>query len=242
MNSSKKQSHYKAILFDIDGTLLAATHIGRPFVIQTLIDICAKAPSLENYDMSGKTDWSIFMDLMQLCGLSFEEAQAHLKLAFKKFAQYLTESKPTLNGRALPGVHDLLVTLSNNNDVLLGLLTGNIHEIVIPKLESAGIDPAMFSFGVYGNEHPQRDELAKKAFNKVVERLGEDIKTDDVLVIGDTHRDITCARSAGMHVLAVATGFMTYDELGVFKPDYLLNDLKDTKSVLNIIYKRNYIS
>ena len=239
MNSSQRQTPYKAILFDIDGTLLAATHIGQPFIIQTLIDICGKTPPLDTYDMAGKTDWSIFMDLMQFSGFSFEEAQANLPLAFELFAKYLVESKAVLNARALPGVHNLLGRLMENDSLLLGLLTGNVLAIVAPKLESAGIDPALFSVGAYGNEHAQRDALAKIAFGRITDRLGKDVQTSDVLVIGDTHRDIACARSAAMHVLAVATGHMAYDELVKFNPDYLLHDLDDTESVLDIIYKRS---
>ena len=44
-------------------------------------------------------------------------------------------------------------------------------------------------------------------------------------MIGDTERDIQCARSIGAKVLAVATGPNTVSELESFKPDWVTEDL-----------------
>jgi len=47
------------------------------------------------------------------------------------------------------------------------------------------------------------------------------------LIIGDTEHDVACARAAGAHVVAVATGTRTRSELESLEPDLVLDDLKD---------------
>jgi phosphoglycolate phosphatase-like HAD superfamily hydrolase len=49
----------------------------------------------------------------------------------------------------------------------------------------------------------------------------------DVLVIGDTPRDIQCAHAHGCRCLAVATGPFSTDELRDAGADFLLDDLSD---------------
>ena len=64
--------------------------------------------------------------------------------------------------------------------------------------------------------------------------MGEPVDRERVLVIGDTIRDIECARHAGVKVLAVATGHSSVAELAEHQPDVVLPDLTDTAAVLQI--------
>ena len=52
-----------------------------------------------------------------------------------------------------------------------------------------------------------------------------DIAPEEILVIGDTERDIQCARAIGAKVLAVATGHVSIEELQEFDPDWASVDL-----------------
>jgi phosphoglycolate phosphatase len=52
------------------------------------------------------------------------------------------------------------------------------------------------------------------------------------VVVGDTERDIACARAAGAKVVAVATGARPRAHLAALEPDLLLDDLSDTEGVL----------
>ena len=51
-------------------------------------------------------------------------------------------------------------------------------------------------------------------------------------MIGDTPRDIACARAGGVRVVAVATGNFKRSELAAHAPDAILDDLSDTETVV----------
>ena len=55
---------------------------------------------------------------------------------------------------------------------------------------------------------------------------------DNVLVIGDTPKDIDCARAAGFVAVAVATGSYGKDELAAHQPDFLFENLSDTVGIM----------
>ena len=56
--------------------------------------------------------------------------------------------------------------------------------------------------------------------------LKEELRGDQVLIIGDTPLDIRCARAIGAKVLAVATGGHQLDELIRHQPDWAVADLR----------------
>ena len=78
--------------------------------------------------------------------------------------------------------------------------------------------------GAFGDQHEDRADVARDALRQG-QTLIPDICPNEILVIGDTERDIQCARSIGAKVLAVATGPNTVTELESFKPDWAVEDL-----------------
>ena len=62
-------------------------------------------------------------------------------------------------------------------------------------------------------------------------------EAEDVYVIGDTPRDIDCARAAGFVAVAIATGSFGKDELAAHEPDFLFEDLSDTRAVLAALFE-----
>ena len=65
--------------------------------------------------------------------------------------------------------------------------------------------------------------------------LNNDLRGEEILVIGDTPRDIECARAFGASAVAVATGRLGVAELRAHVPDHLFADLGDTERVLAAI-------
>jgi phosphoglycolate phosphatase-like HAD superfamily hydrolase len=70
-----------------------------------------------------------------------------------------------------------------------------------------------------------------------VEKHGSSFEAEDVYVIGDTPRDIDCARAAGFVAVAIATGSYGQGELAAHKPDFLFEDLSDTRAVLTALFE-----
>jgi phosphoglycolate phosphatase-like HAD superfamily hydrolase len=118
--------------------------------------------------------------------------------------------------------------------VALGLVTGNLQTGAALKLSSAGIpwDPTV---GGYGSDHEERDRLPGIAVHRAWGHWGHRFAPDQVVVIGDTPRDVQCGRVHGAQTLAVATGRYSMEELRVTGADWVLPDLSETETVLRLL-------
>lgn len=225
----------RILLFDIDGTLLDPAGEGIVCLRRALEDVYGVIGPIDSYDMAGKTHWLIITDLLHLAGLNAEEIGAGRVEAFAAYARHVEMAAPTFKMRLLPGVMALLERLADDFGFILGLVTGNVREAVPPMLRAVGIDPALFQFGAFGSEHLERNTLPALALYRLGQMLGSPVAPESALVIGDTPRDIDCARHAGLKVLCVATGQYPRETLAEHNPDYLLDDLADTEAVMGIL-------
>jgi phosphoglycolate phosphatase len=222
----------KICLFDIDGTLLSSGGAGKAAMEAALLaefDL----PALEGrVTYSGRTDRAIVADLMRLHGI--EETPANRRRFLEAYLRRLPEHLKNATGKGvLPGIAYLLEHLSGRERVAVGLLTGNIRAGARIKLEHYGLYHH-FSFGGFGDEHLDRDEVAREAWAVVRERFGPAVLCENVWVIGDTPMDVRCARAIGARCLAVATGLHSVEELGAAEPDLLLPDLSDPDPFLHL--------
>jgi len=224
----------RILLFDIDGTLMHSGGEGHTCFRRALADVYGVTGPIDAYDMAGKTDWQIVTELMQMAGLSLEEIESRRVEAFAAYARHVEMAASTLKMRLLPGVGALLTHLQDETQFILGLVTGNVREAVPHKLRAVGLDPSMFTFGAYGSEHCDRNTLPELALYRLGQMMGADIPPEKALIIGDTPRDIDCARHCGVKVCCVATGCFSRDVLAEHAPDYLLDDLMDTKRVMDV--------
>jgi phosphoglycolate phosphatase-like HAD superfamily hydrolase len=108
---------------------------------------------------------------------------------------------------------------------LLGLLTGNIRLGAEIKLRHFRLWD-VFATGAFADDHEERSQIAAIARGRGAKLLKEDLKDDQVLVIGDTPLDIACARAINAKVLAVATGGASLEELQRHQPDWAVADLR----------------
>ncbi len=78
--------------------------------------------------------------------------------------------------------------------------------------------------GIFGDDHPNRNDIARDALAWANDNLPT-VDPAEILVIGDTERDIECARAIGAKVLAVATGNRSIADLQAHQPDWVASDL-----------------
>jgi phosphoglycolate phosphatase-like HAD superfamily hydrolase len=88
-----------------------------------------------------------------------------------------------------------------------------------------------FDLGAYGSDHHDRTCLVPIVRERLEKHLGTTVPSSDLVVVGDTPRDIACARAGGARVVAVATGNFSRAELEAHHPDVVLDDLQDTQAV-----------
>ena len=108
--------------------------------------------------------------------------------------------------QVLPGIEELLAECAARRDVVLGLLTGNWHGGARIKLARFGLE-RYFAFGAFGEDGLERSELPPVALERAFEATGRRFAPHQTLIVGDSVRDVECARANGMPVLAVATGW-----------------------------------
>lgn len=226
----------KLLLFDIDGTLVDTGGVG----LKALRDGFHEAfpqhreDEFPRLELGGATDHGLAMGLFAHFGL--DDHPEHRERFFRAYTvrleQGLAMHSVIGKARVLPGVPDLLVRLSDRGEHRLAVLTGNLREGARLKLRHFGID-RHFSLdaGAYGDDHHDRNELGPIARRRAVAHFGEEFAPENIVVIGDTLRDIACARAFGAKVLAVATGAASWEELKNGRPDRLVRDLGEIGEV-----------
>ena len=221
----------RLLLFDVDGTLLRVRGAGRRALKTALDRVYGTSGALDQYDLSGKTDQRIVFDVMQAAGLPPEAVRERLDDVFEVYAGGLVdEVGDGRNITVLPGVAALIDRLRETDEVLLGLVTGNIEEGARIKLLPTGLWP-YFRVGAFGSDHADRRRLPSLAARRAHALLGYQFRPLEVLVIGDTPHDVECARAFGAVAAAVATGTYTRAELADCKPDLLFDDLADVDRI-----------
>ena len=220
----------RLILFDIDGTLLNTGGAGiaalRQGFERAFPQQAAEMPEL---DLAGATDSGLTINIFRHAEIV--PSEANRQAFYQAYLHHLAENLEAFDGRLLPGIIELLELLSGLQRVTLGLLTGNIERGAKLKIDHFGIGHH-FGSGAYGDDHHDRDELGPIAIQRAAEATGKQFASEHVFVLGDTVKDIRCARAAGAQAIAVATGGIPRAELEAHAPDSLFDDFADTPEVL----------
>jgi len=211
----------QVILFDIDGTLIQTGGAGGDALMSAFSDVF-RVPDPQLVPFSGRTDRGIARMLFTLHGV--DDSEGNWLQLREEYLRRLTEYLPTRQGAILPGIPQLLELLSQQSDVAVGLLTGNLRDGARRKLEHFGLQHH-FSFGGFGDRHADRDDVAREALVASREHVSADLPADQIWVIGDTPFDVRCARAIGARAVAVATGWDSREELAASQPDMLFDSL-----------------
>ena len=71
-----------------------------------------------------------------------------------------------------------------------------------------------FRFCQYGTEVATRADMVRQAINRAEKLTGRRFAGRDIVIIGDSVRDIECGRHFHALTIAVATGFLTWRTTG----------------------------
>ncbi|MBX7117770.1 MAG: haloacid dehalogenase-like hydrolase [Gemmatimonadaceae bacterium] len=226
----------RVVLFDIDGTLLVSHGAGRAAMEAALLAHFGDAgPPSYRYD--GKTDRLIVRETMRLAGFDDATIDARMDAVLDAYLAHLTGAISARAGLAyaLPGVHALLDAVEAADDLVLGLLTGNVVPGARAKLAAVDIAFDRFAVGAFGSDHEHRPELPPIAQRRASALLGREVPGDRIVIIGDTPADVQCGRGIGARAIAVATGGFGVAELEAHAPAATFADLTDTAGVLAAI-------
>lgn len=225
----------RLLLFDIDGTLVDTGGAGLVSLRESFYQAFPghEATAFPALDLGGATDRGVARHILGHFGIEdAPELHDHYFLHYTgALERNLLASARAGKGRLLPGVGPLLETLARQPANRLAVLTGNLREGAWIKLRAFGLD-THFTTGAYGDDHHDRNELGPIALGRIFESHAERFLPRHTAVIGDTPRDIACARAFGAKAVAVATGAASRDQLAAAGPDLLLDDFNEIDSVV----------
>lgn len=223
------------ILFDIDGTLLLTGGAGFRAMARAGRELYDREIDWESVDPSGSLDPLIFSQAAREAGIEpTEEEQNLFRDLYARFMPEELARRPE-RLRLMPGILELFDELRGRADLLLGLLTGNFEMTARLKIEASGLAWDAFAVGAFGGEAPTRPELVPVARSRFEERYGRSIPPENVLIVGDTPKDVHCARENGCRVLGVATGRHSVEELRAAGADRAVEELKDPSPLFELL-------
>jgi phosphoglycolate phosphatase-like HAD superfamily hydrolase len=227
----------RLILWDIDGTLLTTGPVGR-MALEEGARLVAGLDVVPTVDMSGKTDPQIIAEILVESGKDSAEADDLLAAALAEAERLLSEERGLIasSGRLHKGVAELLRSLSEIPGVRQTLLSGNVAANARVKVSAFGLDGYFdFAIGAYGDDNPDRDCLVPIAIERADRLRGLSYLPDEVWVIGDTEKDLSCARAGGVRCLIVGTGHRGFAAVRHLGADFLMEDLGDTELAMKVL-------
>ena len=214
----------RLVLFDIDGTLIHTGGAGLHAFGRTFASAFRIPHGTERMKFAGRTDSSLVREFFAMNHV--EPSPENFQLFFDCYVHWLDHLLDKLEGDVCPGAREFLYDLAAQpHPPALGLLTGNIRLGAELKLRRYDLWGA-FATGAFGDDHEDREEIARLAMARASRLLGAPLRGDEVLVIGDTPLDVACARAIGARCLAVATGGATLAQLEASNPTWVAADLR----------------
>jgi phosphoglycolate phosphatase-like HAD superfamily hydrolase len=214
----------RLVLFDIDGTLIHTGGAGMKAFAKTFATEFNAADGFERLKFPGRTDYGLVREFFGFHQIP--PTPKNLRRFFERYVFWLDHILRDSETRLCPGVWEFIGELQALPQApVLGLLTGNIRLGAEIKLRHFNLWE-VFQTGGFADDHVERDQIAAVAHQRGSRILGEDLRGDQVLVIGDTPHDIRCARAIGAKALAVATGGCRLEELQRHQPDWAIPDMR----------------
>ncbi len=221
----------KIVLFDIDGTLISTGGAGTKSLNIAFEEVLGIRETFKNFEMAGKTDVQIIKEGLLIHGINptFTLIQELIKHYLKNLEKQMNNNAKHLK----PGVLSFL-NIIQMLKYPTGLLTGNLENGARIKLEPFGLN-SYFPFGAFGSDHEDRRYLLPVALTRFSRISKYRVPFQQCIVVGDTPRDIACAKPYGAKVIAVATGPYSFEELSKTGADLVVQDLSETDKILNFL-------
>jgi phosphoglycolate phosphatase len=220
-------------LFDIDGTLVTTAGSGRKALCAAFEQRYGSCRGLD-FSFDGMTDRAIVSIALAAMGLHFPGAklEPEIDAVLDEYIAALALLAKATNKsfEVCQGVYQILDQVHAAGLGVVGLGTGNIRKGAEIKLAAVDLYHR-FAFGGFGCDHPDRTTLLAVGAKRGADLLRMPLNQCDVLVIGDTPKDIAAAHGIGARCLAVATGNYALAELNAAGADVSVASLTDPQAL-----------
>ncbi len=211
---------YKAILFDLDGTLTDSGEGIMKSVQYALEKIGHPEPDYTN--LRSFVGPPLAAQFMQYAGIDEETAGLAVKYYRERYAPV-----GIFENEVYDGVEDMLRRLSRKG-YRLGVASSKPEPFVNKVLEHFGI--LKYFEAVVGSTMDGARSAKSEVIEEALVRLGLEEERESVALVGDKNYDVFGAREAGMECLAVSYGYGSVEELRDASP------LKIVSSPEEVVY------
>ncbi len=218
------------LLFDIDGTLLESGEAGTRALNKAFEELFSIPDAFKEIKMAGKTDIQIIKEALKIHGINNNDGA--LSALIQRYVVILKREINNPRKRLKPGVKNFL-ELTSSKELLTGLLTGNLRAGAEIKLQAFQLNK-YFIDGAFGSDHEDRNQLLPIAIERFRKR-GYPVRPEQCVIIGDTPRDVECAKVHGAKCIAVSTGPYSFEELSHTDADLVIKTLEESEEVLKFL-------
>jgi len=226
----------KYLLWDIDGTLLLTNYAGVNALKHSIKSIYGIDNFQFTHGLAGRTDTYIAKEAIE--EIKGKTSPAEVTALLSCYTGNLPKFMGIKQGHLLPNVKTVLEAVEQRPDISSLLLTGNCVKAAQAKLDFFSISQYFdFNLSAFGEISELREELAKVAWQNL-QKQNKALHKEDVIVIGDTPHDITCAAAIGVRSLIVTTGSSySQEELSTYNPWKIIPQLPtNSEEFLSIIF------
>ncbi|MBW4510210.1 MAG: HAD-IA family hydrolase [Scytonematopsis contorta HA4267-MV1] len=208
----------KVIIFDFDGTIADT--------VDALVSITNSLAKQFGYIPISRDELSILRNLtsreiLKYSGISAFKVPFLVKRVKSELKNKIKDLKP------IPDIREALIALKDDGH-RLGIITSNSKENVTEFLQVNELDN-LFEFihsgvTIFGKTTIINNLLRQKQ-----------LKTQEVIYVGDETRDIESSKKANIKVVAVTWGFNSQEALAKEKPDFLIHEPQELVEVVKNI-------
>ena len=195
----------KAIIFDLDGTLLDT--------VDSMAYSCNKALNFYGFSSIDRENYKYFAgdgaEMLVKRALKYIDVldDSNFNNVFNKYKEYF-QIYCTYNVKVYDGIRKLIENLKQK-DIKIAVLSNKPHERTIDVVK------CFFGEDTFDEIQGQLESRRKKPFsdgaNFIIDKFK--VNAEECLLVGDTSVDMKTGKEANMRTIGVLWGFRTKDEL-----------------------------
>ncbi|MDD5804471.1 HAD-IA family hydrolase [Blautia sp. HCP3S3_H10_1] len=208
---------YKAILFDLDGTLTdsgegitksvqyALERIGKPEPDLQKLRVFVGPPLIEQFE--------------EYAGIDEKTARRAVEIYRERYAPI-----GIYENELYPGIEDMLAGLKNRG-YKIGIASSKPENFV--KIVAEYFHIESYFDEIVGSEPEGGRTNKTEVIEEALRRMGLTDHRDQVIMVGDKEHDVFGARRAGLECIAVSYGYGTKEELENARPLKIVNSAEE---------------
>jgi len=221
--NSFKFTDKKLLIFDLDGTL-----INSALDLALAVNFMLEQLKRDTFDEEVIHGWvgNGALILVKRALLGAREVDAHLDESYieKALKIFLDYYKKNLCNATVPYPHVAqTLTALKEKGYTLAIVTNKPYLFVSPILQGLGLE-SLFALILGGDSLPEKKPHPLPLLH-VCETLGYEVASS--VMIGDSKNDILAANACGMDSVGVTYGYNYGEEIGVHKPNIIIDNFRD---------------